>query len=113
MLNAAISAATMAVTFLFFINLCNAIYQCGCQSLWAGVARYCNIHTAGMRHCPWCSHGAMVYNSVLTLVLIPQLLVCWLPDWNWRTRFVVALLLFPIVGSLAAVAMGLADGYWA
>lgn len=110
----AISILSLAVTFVFFINLCNAIYQCGCQSIWAGLARSCNIHTAGVKHCPWCSHGAFVYNSVLALVLIPQLLVCWLPGrWNWRPRFVAALFLFPLVGSLAAIVMGWADGYWA
>lgn len=102
----------MAVTFAFFINLCDLIYQCGCQSLWAGAAEHCNVHVAGVKHCPFCAHGNTGYASVLALVLIPQFLISWRYRWNWRIRLIVAVLVFPAATVLAAVVMGLADGYW-
>jgi hypothetical protein len=103
-----------SVTLAFFINLCNAIFRCGCRSVWAGAADHCNIHVNGVKHCPWCSHGTEAYVSVLALVLIPQFLVSWWPaPWDWRLRLFAALLAFPVVGLLAALAFGWFDGYWA
>jgi hypothetical protein len=50
-------AISFTLTSLFFINLCNLIFRCGCRSLWAGAAVACNIHAQQRHHCPWCSHG--------------------------------------------------------
>ena len=55
--NALVFVAAAAVTSVFFINLCAAIFGCGCVSLWSGADAHCNIHLAGSRHCPWCLHG--------------------------------------------------------
>jgi hypothetical protein len=98
---------------VFFINLCNLIYRCGCRSLWSGAAEACNIHVAGVKHCPFCSYGAIGYGSVLALVLIPQLMVSWWPaHWDWRTRLMSAVLVFPVMMAVAALVLGLASGYW-
>ena len=109
----AVSVVAAATTYVFMINLCNLVFQCGCRSMWAGMADHCNIHTPGARHCPWCSHGQIGYSTVLALVLIPQFLVSWLPGpWGWRTRLGTALFLFPVVGSLIGLVMGWWEGYW-
>ena len=110
---AAIAAGSIAVTCVFFINLCNLIYQCGCRSLWDGADRACNVHLAGVKHCPFCSYGAAGYAGVLALVLIPQLLVSWWPSrWDWRIRLMTALLVFPVMTAAVAVVLGIASGYW-
>lgn len=110
---AAIAAASVTVTYVFLINLCGLVFQCGCQSIWAGAADHCNIHQAGVRHCPWCSHGQTGYYAVLALILIPQLVVCCGPGrWNWRLRLAVSLALFPVVGTLIGLVMGWWEGYW-
>ncbi len=102
------------ITSLFIINLCNAIYRCGCRSLWAGASSYCNIHMTGARHCPWCTIGNGGFGMVLTLILGPQLaLSLWPRSWPWPARLALAILAFPVVGGLVAVALGWLRGYWA
>jgi hypothetical protein len=103
-----------AVTCTFFINFCDWIYRCGCRSLWAGAAAHCNVHDPGARHCPFCEHGAAVYIAVLSWILIPQLAVSvWPSRLDWPIRLALALLAFPVAGSIVAVALGWWDGYWA
>ena len=110
----AIFAGAAAVTCTFFINLCNWIYRCGCESLWAGAAEHCNIHNETGRHCPFCSHGNAAYAGVLAWILIPQLIVSvWPLPWKWPMRLAVVLLVFPVACWLAAVVFGWLDGYWA
>jgi hypothetical protein len=110
---AAIAVIAVTITTVFFIDLCAVIYQCGCRSLWAGAADMCNIHIPGARHCPFCAHGAGWYRTVLGLVLIPQLVVCWWPTrWEWPSRLILTMLVFPVATVLLAVALGIADGYW-
>lgn len=110
---AAIFAFAGSLTFIFLIDLCDVIFQCGCRPLWAGADIACNIHTPGAKHCPWCSHGAIAYYGVLALVLIPQLLVSFWPvRWDWRIRTALVVLLFPVIGTLTGIVMGLLDGYW-
>ena len=102
-----------AISATFIINLCSLFYRCGCQSWWSGAAEHCNIHNPGLHHCPWCSHGQVGFGAVLTLVLIPQLVLSFSPvRWDWRLRFLVAILVFPLIGLLAALALGWTDGYW-
>lgn len=101
------------VSYAFIINFCSLVYQCGCTSWWAGAAAHCNIHNASGRHCPWCIHGALVFNCVLALILIPQFVLAFWPSrLHWRGRLFAAFAAFPVVGFLAAVALGLIDGYW-
>jgi len=111
--SSAIFAASAAVTCVFFINLCNWIYQCGCQSLWAAAAAHCNVHNPNVRHCPFCAHGQTGYVVVLCLILIPQFALSWWPSqWGWRIRLMLVLLAFPLAALGAALALGWFDGYW-
>ena len=100
-------------TCLFFINFCNWVFRCGCQSLWAGADAHCNIHAAAGHHCPFCHHGAATSAVMLFLILIPQALLSWWPArWDWRIRLILALLVFPVAGGIAAGVLGWFDGYW-
>ena len=58
-------AASFSVTCLFFINVCNWIFGCGCRSLWAGADAMCNVHLSASRHCPFCSRGVAGYAAIM------------------------------------------------
>jgi hypothetical protein len=103
---------SFAVTSLFFINLCDWIFQCGCRSLWAGADIACNIHAAHGHHCPWCSHGHWGHALIMTMICAPQLAVAMLTKWSWPMRTIVALGMFPAIGLLVALGFGWADSYW-
>ena len=105
-------AISFVVTCLFFINVCDWIFDCGCHSLWAGADALCNVHLANIHHCPFCSRGIAGYTVVMTAVSAPQLAASvWLPSsrvarigavcccfrWGWLRSDSVA---------------GTLDGYW-
>ncbi len=103
---------SFAVTCLFFIDVCDWIFDCGCRSLWAGADALCNVHLAGVHHCPICSRGIAGYIGVMVAVTAPQLAASvWLP-FDKVTRIVLCLLMFP-AGMLAVSGLlGFYDGYW-
>lgn len=105
-------AISFSITSLFFINLCNLIFRCGCRSLWNGADAACNIHAAHGHHCPWCSHGIAGYAIVFILMCIPQLAVS-LTRWSFAVRLTAAIALFPLAGSGIALMFGWIDSYWA
>ena len=108
-----IFAVSAAVTCMFLVNLCNAVYRCGCRSWWAGAAAHCNIHTPAAKHCPWCSLGAAGFAVVLAAILGPQLWLSFYPRrWPWPLRLLLALLAFPIAGTLVALVTGRLTAYW-
>jgi hypothetical protein len=98
---------------VFFINLCSWIFKCGCVSLWAGADMACNIHMAHGKHCPFCAHGWEGQSIVMVAMIVPQLLVSIGTPWGWVVRTLTALAMFPAIESLAALAFGWSDGYWA
>ena len=99
-----------AVTSVFFINFCALVFRCGCHSLWAGASRACNIHLAGVHHCPWCAHNSAL---AFAAMLGPQALISFGPAaWPWWKRLALALAAFPVFGGIAAVVYGVASGYW-
>jgi len=109
---AAIGFAGFAVTSLFFIDLCNFIFACGCQSLWAGADALCNVHHAGGMHCPACSHGKLGYAAIFGSIIAAQLATTFLMKKGlWLVRLGVVLLLFPLIGTAAMTVAGLLDGY--
>ncbi len=111
--NALIFIASAIVTSVFFIDFCALVYQCGCQSLWAGAADHCNIHNAASRHCPWCSIGTMGAGAVYATIVAAQAVVVFL--WRgigWLPRALFALLAFPVAGGILALLVGFAKGYW-
>jgi hypothetical protein len=108
-----IFAGAAAVTSLLFINFCHLVYQCGCQSLWAGAADHCNIHHADLRHCPWCSIGIAGAATVWgTIVGVQAVVVFGLRGIGTAVRAVLALVAFPVAGGILAVIAGVAQGYW-
>ena len=105
-------AISFAVTCLFFINVCNWLFDCGCQSLWAGADAMCNVHLAHVKHCPICSRGMPGYAAVMAAVSAPQLAAsAWLPR-DRATRIAICLLLFPAGMMIVGGLLGLHDGYW-
>jgi hypothetical protein len=100
------------VTSLFYVDLCNLVFRCGCRSLWAGAMDHCNIHMEKSRHCPLCEQ-AWLGGTMLALVLSTQFLASrWPSRRNWRFRFLTALLLFPAVFVPVALFSGWLIGYW-
>jgi hypothetical protein len=102
--------ASAAVSSAFFIDFCALVFACGCHSLWAGADRACNIHLAGVHHCPWCAHNPVF---AFAAMVGPQALISFRPAaWSWWKRLALALAAFPIFGGIAAVIYGVASGYW-
>src|SRR5262249_24380650 len=104
-------AVSFAVTCLFFINLCNAVFRCGCRSLWNGADVACNIHEVHTHHCPWCSHGVMGYAVVMILMCIPRLAAS-LTRWSFAAWTAAAVASFPVFGLGIALIFGWIDSYW-
>src|SRR5688572_2342628 len=105
--------AAATVSAVFFIDFCNWIYSCGCRSLWAGAAAHCNIHTAGVKHCPFCSFGTPGYGASYLAVLAPQGFLSFRPArWAWYSRFAAAVGVFPLTAAAIALPLGWATGYW-
>ena len=110
---AVVLAVAAGVTGTFFINFCDLVYQCGCESLWAGVAAHCNIHAAQPPHCPWCASQA-AGNSSFGVILGMQALAAFLPgSAGLGKRLALALAAFPVAGGVMALAWGWCTGYWA
>jgi hypothetical protein len=105
-------AVSFATTCLFFINVCDLIFDCGCRSLWAGADAMCNVHLANMRHCPICSRGISGYAVVMTAVTVPQLVASVWLSWNPIARTVICLLIFPAAMLAVGGVLGIYDGYW-
>jgi hypothetical protein len=105
-------AVSFAVTCLFFIDICDLIFGCGCRSLWLGADAMCNVHMPASRHCPFCSRGVAGYAAIMTLVSAPQLAVSMWPGWSRAARIVVCLVLFPAAMLVVGLVAGSYDGYW-
>lgn len=111
----AIFAAAATLTSVFFIQFCATIYRCGCQELWGAADRFCNIHSAHGKHCPWCSYGYTGYAAVYGAIIGAQALLAFLPvrwGWSWPLRLVSSVAGFPAMGLVLAVTFGLYSGYW-
>ena len=101
------------VTTVFFLDFCNLMFACGCRSWWNGADADCNIHHPGPRHCPWCSLGFVGSSAVWFAIVGAQAFFALRASGSgWPMRVLLTFLPFPALGSLAAVAAGLAVGYW-
>jgi hypothetical protein len=105
-------AVSFTATCIFFIDMCAWIFDCGCRSLWAGADAFCNVHMAGGRHCPVCSHGTSGYAAVMIAVCVPQAAMSAWMRWSRRTRLLICLLLFPVSMIVAGLLLGTYDRYW-
>ncbi len=105
---------SLAVSWTLALDLCQLIFQCGCTHRLAGAVAHCNIHMArDAKHCPWCSVGWAGYALIYLGIAVPQAWLSFRPrSWMWPLRLMAALLAFPVIGSLEALALGLATGYW-
>jgi hypothetical protein len=102
-----------AFTSVFFIDLCNLIFQCGCDHLWAAMDSHCNIHSAGARHCPFCSSGVLGYTVYYGGIVSVQLVLGFFPQrWHWTKRLAAALAAFPVLGLMEGLIVGWSSGYW-
>ncbi|MGH9672797.1 MAG: hypothetical protein ACRD44_06405 [Bryobacteraceae bacterium] len=98
---------------VFIINFCDLMYRCGCTFLWAGADARCNIHTPGVRHCPWCEMGGAGFALVLGSVIVAQAAACFAAaSWGWPARLAAGLAAFPASAGVTALVVGWAKGYW-
>lgn len=110
---AGIFVLAAAVTSLFYINFCATLYQCGCQSLWEVADRYCNIHNAHGKHCPWCSFGKTGYAATYGSILLAQLgAAISTRKLGWLVSLGTSVLAFPLAGLVLVLAFGWYTGYW-
>ncbi len=94
------------------LNLCHMLFQCGCRSLWNGADRYCNIHTAGVAHCPWCSYGWWGFIITVSTILLAQTGILFLPSkLSLRNRWILSLAAFPVVGAIVGFLFAVFSGY--
>jgi hypothetical protein len=108
--------AAIAISSVFFIDVCGLVFHCGCRSLWAGASSACNIHKAspeGGPHCPWCAHplaaGAVAFVAVAgvqALVLLGR------GRGGLAPRLAIALLSFPVTAALIGAVQGFLWDYW-
>lgn len=66
-----------------------------------------------MRHCPLCAIGTEQYYGIVIAIIGVQAVLAFGPwRWNLPARFGITLAAFPLVGGLAALALGISRNYW-
>lgn len=105
-------ALAVGVTWLLFIDYCDLIFACGCQSLWAGGSASCNIHAPSPPHCPWCLNDGSYGWWSMWGICFAQAGIALGPGKFGRWRVVAVFAAFPVLGGIAAVATGLYTGYF-
>lgn len=112
-LKAALYLGVFVFTAIFAINFCATLFQCGCQGMFGLAATHCNINNHGARHCPWCTHGGVGFVvSMVPVFLVQAWVIFRSGDWGWKTRLLMALAAFPIVGGILGGIVGWLQGYW-
>lgn len=104
--------AAAAVTGIFFVDWCGVVFQCGCRSLWNGIATYCNIHAASGPHCPWCEHPVLGGGIAFGAAIAAQWFAVYKTATSAPKRLVVALLAFPLASGLIAFVQRFVWSYW-
>ena len=102
----------VGISYVFFIQLCDLLFNCGCRALWAGAAAHCNIHVFSPPHCPWCIRSSSYGWLSLGLIATAQVGLVFWPGSLGRNRIVAVFLAFPAVGVVAGLVVGFATGYW-
>ena len=99
---------------VFFIDICNMIYRCGCRSWWNGAAAHCNVHQAhAVRRCPLCVIPVAGQLAIFGAAASAQAFISFrATGWGAGKRLVLALAAFPVVMLLIALPLGSATGYW-
>ena len=110
---AAVFGAAVLVSGVFLIDLCDAIFGCGCGPLWSAAAEACNIHHVAPPHCPWCAHPGWGGAGAFFLVTLSQAAVVFSPlQMGIWGRAGLAVAAMPIVGGVVGLIQGLLFGYW-
>ena len=105
-------ALSWLFTAVFVTPWCGVLFGCGCTWLWAGLARFCNIHRAAGPHCPWCMHGAAIFMLAAAAIAVAQsAAVVWLQrrGRGWVMATLAGVAAFFPAGFLAAWAFALHD----
>ncbi len=108
----AVFAAASAVAYVFFIDWCDFIFDCGCRPLWAGAAEHCNINNANPPHCPWCVEGGRYGGAAFGAIVIAQAAPAFWRGPLTLPRILLVFLAFPFAGAVAGWLTGLYAGYW-
>jgi hypothetical protein len=107
-----LAAAAAVVTSVLFLDFCNLMFACGCRSWWAGADAACNIHHANVPHCPLCVIGLAGSFAVWLAIVGTQSFVALRAGGGWFLRVLVTFAVFPIIGGMVGVALGIVQGYW-
>lgn len=99
------------LTFVGLLPLCDLLFDCGCSWPWTGGLAHCNIHEAGVPHCPWC-----VYPRSADLSLAALLCAQGFGAWAAARRkpgFLWPLVGGAAAGGLAALVVRVTVAWWA
>jgi hypothetical protein len=101
--------AVGAFAFAVFSPFCNLLFRCGCEGFWAAGSKFCNVHKAGIPHCPLCSTGNWGAFLPKAFILISQAMVVFLPQkLSAIWRLALGIVAFLIIGT----AIGLIFRLW-
>lgn len=100
------------VTSTSFIKVCDWVFRCGCDWLWAAADAHCNIHVAGGKHCPFCSFGYFGYAGIFGTIVAVQAVFAFLPNWSAKSRLAAAVASYPVTFGILALVLGKYTGYW-
>ncbi len=107
---------SLALTGVFLLPFCDAMYNCGCTFPWVGAADFCNIRIADSVHCPWCEDRSLVLQALpfLAIILAQGLALHHLEkrrSSNLLMLLFVSALVFLIVGAFSGYVFKLIDSY--
>jgi hypothetical protein len=98
--------------YIFYINLCDIMFHCGCHSMWSGGAAVCNVWMENMAHCPFCSHGNWGSLYPRLAIWTGQAAVVF-PSWRLsdRNRLLLSLAVFLVVIGIIGLFFAIYSGY--
>ena len=102
----------LGVTYVFFIQYCDLLFDCGCRALWAGRAAHCNIHNPSPPHCPWCVDGGILGQWTHAGIVVAQAALALWPGRFGKLRAASVFLAFPVVGGLGGLIAAMTTDYW-
>lgn len=101
------SVLSIALTMIFILPFCGWMFQCGCGFLWSSYAQ-CNIHQAGLPHCPWCvERHPFLMTLPFLFIFGAQVTVIRYFNHHYDLHLVVLL----IIGLLTFLIAGIVTGY--
>lgn len=109
----AVWGACAAFAYATLLNVCQLLFSCGCRSWWTGAASHCNIHQAGMKHCPWCTLAPEYFWSLFAAFVVAQTAAVWLARRRpWWQQAAYGLSTYLVTAALSALVLGFSQHYW-